>query len=149
MKLYSFVHFYFIFFFLVGGPIIMASYALQQLRSEQQSKQLVRISRLLHHDQTHHELKRTKKRDLNILQHQNIQHCSSSSSGSNQRQQKRETKYTRGEGNKSSVVDEKLRLSLTGPRLGYNSLTIWFQVLLIVCLCHYEVFGEGNVGKCI
>ncbi|XP_065357911.1 receptor-type tyrosine-protein phosphatase N2 [Calliphora vicina] len=111
----------------------MASNALHKLRSQQQ---LVRLSRFTHHGQTHHELKRTQ-RDTDLHQPQSHPH-------SNQHnQQKRETKYAR---TNRLTVGDYTQLLTAGPRLRFDSLAIWFQVLLIVCLCNHEVFSEGNVG---
>ncbi|KAM7354397.1 tyrosine phosphatase IA-2 isoform 1-T1 [Cochliomyia hominivorax] len=120
------------------GPVIMASNELQQLRSQQQ---LVRTSRLTHHGQTHHELKQTK-RDFKLHHHHpNI--LSSNQHQQRRHQRKREIKSAR---KNRLTVDKRLKLFLTETQLRFDTLTIWFQVLLIICLCNHEVFSEGNVG---
>lgn len=114
------------FFHILGGPIIMASNELQQLRSKQQFKRNTQLSQPIHN-----ELKCRSGNQRN------------SSSGQQLNQTKRETEYALTRGNFAN------RLSFGGPHhhLRFNSLAIWCQVLLILCLCSHEVFCEGNVGE--
>lgn len=98
----------------------MASNELQQLRSQQQLAQLSQHRRFV---RGQHDLKATKS----VTKHQSLI--------------KRKTKC---------MPRNTLNLRkqwLAGQRLRFDSLGIWLNVLLILCLCHHEVVSEGHVGK--